>query len=103
MIVRCLRIFQMLGGGLDGGPWVTLRLPTAISLGYASAFVLSEHAAVRNPLDNGSADFTVGIEKIVGRKWHKGADFALWVALAIICFKICVMRCGCKKCPQKWF
>ena len=63
----------MLGGGLDGGPWVTLRLPTAISLGYASAFVLSEHAAVRNPLDNGSADFYGGYRE---NSWPEVAQWS---------------------------
>ena len=29
-----------------GGPWVTLRSPTSISLSFASAFILSECAAV---------------------------------------------------------
>ena len=36
----------MLAGGWYRGPGVTLRSPLAISLSFASAFVLSERAAV---------------------------------------------------------
>ena len=41
---QMFRIFQMLAGGWYRGPGVTLRSPLAISLSFASAFVLSERA-----------------------------------------------------------